>query len=312
MNFLLDSSFGLLGMNRRNAEYILEHNPRRQYPLVDDKLRTKRMLEEHGLPVAETYLEITHPFQIPRLKTLQHMREFVIKPVRGAEGRGILVLTGREGDNWRKASGELLKQEDLDYHVTNILAGLYSLGGTDDACFAEYFIHSHPVFNSVSFRGVPDIRVVLYRGVPVMAMLRLPTRQSDGKANLHQGAIGVGVDLETGVTTNAVHKNHFIQSHPDTHQPVSGIRIPFWNKILETAAGAFDIFHLGYIGVDFVIDILLGPLILEVNARPGLNIQLANQRGLLPRLRKVDQQGKEVESWTPQQRRDFARNLAHL
>ena len=38
------------------------------------------------------------------------------------------------------------------------------------------------------------------------------------------------------------------------------------------------------IGCDIVIDKNLGPLILELNARPGLSIQLANNRGLLPRL----------------------------
>ena len=40
-----------------------------------------------------------------------------------------------------------------------------------------------------------------------MAMLRLPTKASGGRANLHQGAIGAGVDLVTGVTHHAVLKN---------------------------------------------------------------------------------------------------------
>ena len=32
---------GILGINGRNARYTLKANPRRLYPLVDDKLRTK-------------------------------------------------------------------------------------------------------------------------------------------------------------------------------------------------------------------------------------------------------------------------------
>ena len=82
-----------------------------------------------------------------------------------------------------------------------------------------------------------------------------------------------------------VHHSILIDRHPDTQVPIAGIRIPFWENILETAAKTFDVFKLGYIGIDFVIDQILGPLILELNARPGLSIQLANREGLLPRLR---------------------------
>lgn len=45
---------------------------------------------------------------------------------------------------------------------------------------------------------------------------------------------------------------------------------------------------LGYIGVDIVLDRDLGPLVLELNARPGLSIQLANKIGLLPRLQRIE------------------------
>jgi len=39
-----------------------------------------------------------------------------------------------------------------------------------------------------------------------MGELRLPTKDSSGKANLHLGGIGVGIDMGTGVTTTAIHK----------------------------------------------------------------------------------------------------------
>ena len=47
---------------------------------------------------------------------------------------------------------------------------------------------------------------------------------------------------------------------------------------------------LGYIGVDIVVDVNEGPMLLEANARPGLAIQIANGRGLLPRLEAIDAQ----------------------
>ena len=46
---------GVLGINRRNAEIIRMWNPRRLYPLVDDKLRTKRLAVASGMPVPELF-----------------------------------------------------------------------------------------------------------------------------------------------------------------------------------------------------------------------------------------------------------------
>ena len=121
-----------------------------------------------------------------------------------------------------------------------------------------------------------------------MAMLRLPTRQSGGKANLHQGAIGVGVDLATGITLQGTWLNNKISKHPDTTQPVAGVQLPFWQQFMELAASCHELCGLGYIGVDMVLDQELGPLILELNARPGLNIQIANNAGLTPRAQAIE------------------------
>ena len=46
---------------------------------------------------------------------------------------------------------------------------------------------------------------------------------------------------------------------------------------------------LGYLRVDMVIDNDRGPLILEMNARPGLSIQIANCTGLSNRVRRIDE-----------------------
>lgn len=302
----------ILGMNQRNADFLLPRNPRHLYPLVDNKLQTKKLLEAHSIPTPHLYFEFRYEHEIKALRALKNLKEFVIKPACGAEGRGILVIVDRDegGDTWEKASGEKISRDHIEYHISNILAGLYSLGGIRDHAFIEYCVHSHPVFSTVAYRGVPDIRTIIYRGIPVMAMLRLPTKQSDGKANLHQGAIGVGINLSDGVTKHAVHKNKYIDRHPDTHEPVFGITIPFWREILNIAVKIPDIFALGYIGVDFVIDAKLGPLILELNARPGLSIQLANHRGLLTCLKAIDDHGRDVETYSHEQRIALAQEIA--
>lgn len=279
---------GVLNMNQRNAEFIMGYNARRNYPLVDDKLQTKRLAMEAGIAVPELLgiIEIEH--QVRKLdEMLDGRSEFVIKPAHGAGGSGIMVIGGRRNGRYIRASGVMISDADLQHFISNILSGMYSLGGMPDQAMLEYRVKPHPVFDAVSYQGVPDIRTVVFRGVPVASMVRLPTRQSDGKANLHQGAIGVGIDLFTGRTLDGVWFNRVLDEHPDSGNPVRGIEIPDWNKLLELAARSYELTQLGYLGVDVVLDRDHGPLVLEYNARPGLNIQLANQTGLLGRLDKV-------------------------
>ena len=279
---------GILGINRRNAEYVSLHNPRRRYPLVDDKLQTKKLAVAAGMAVPELYGVISTQHDVRNLPALVAQRpDFVLKPAHGSGGNGILVITGRRGGLHRKASGDWISWSELSHHVANTLSGLYSLGGQRDHVMVEYRVHSDPIFEAVSYQGVPDIRVIVFRGYPVMAMLRLPTRQSDGKANLHQGAVGVGIDLATGATLRGVQGNSPLEVHPDTGNPVEGLTVPYWDEILELSGRAWEITGLGYLGVDVVLDASLGPLILELNARPGLAIQIANSRGLRNRLEKL-------------------------
>jgi len=134
---------------------------------------------------------------------------------------------------------------------------------------------------------VPDIRVLVFRGVPVLAMVRLPTRRSDGRANLHLGGVGVGVDLTTGRMTFGVRGGRPVSDHPDLGRPLSGIEVPAWHDVLSLAVRAADAVRLGFLGVDVVLDRRRGPLVLELNARPGLGIQLANRRGLRPLLERL-------------------------
>ena len=94
---------------------------------------------------------------------------------------------------------------------------MYSLGGIPDRAFFEYRIKFDPIFDSVSFKGVPDIRIIVFRGMPMYLQWCVYLQvTSNGKANLHQGAIGVGIDLATGCTTHGVIGNHATTLHPDT------------------------------------------------------------------------------------------------
>lgn len=284
---------GVLGLNERNADFIMRLNPRRLYPRVDDKELTKKLAIEAGMPVPELYGVIGNQAEVRRFSDIVADRDsFVVKPARGSGGDGIIVIVGRstrKRDSYRYASGLLVSGAEIEHHISNIVGGQYSLAGNPDTALIEYCVHFDPLFADVSYQGVPDIRVIVYRGYPVMSMVRLPTRTSDGKANLHQGAVGAGIDLSTGRTLRGVLGNEVVDEHPDTGALISGLYIPKWDYILQSSARSSEVTGLGYVGVDMVIDKDLGPLILEMNARPGLNIQIANGCGLAHRVRRIDE-----------------------
>lgn len=282
---------GILSINRRNSDYVLRYNKRRLYPLVDDKLKTKRLALQSSIAVPPLYQLIETEHQIKHLdKLLEPYTDFVIKPARGAGGDGIIVITDRVFGRYRQINGKLLTTQEISYHLSCLLSGAYSLGGHPDYAIIERRVIVDPVFANVSHEGVPDIRIINLLGYPAMAMVRLPTRLSGGKANLHQGAIGVGVNIATGLTLGGVFHNDAIDYHPDTLNPIVNIQVPYWDKILEIAASCYELTGLGYLGVDIVLDKEQGPLMLELNARPGLNIQIANREGVLHRYQAIEKQ----------------------
>jgi alpha-L-glutamate ligase-like protein len=300
---------GVLGINRRNADLIMPLNPRKRFPVVDNKILTKELAVEHGVPAPPLYGVIRTPHEIRELpRIVEEHQDFVLKPAHGSQGDGIVVIVARRKDRYRTSSGRLIDWADLEHHLTNALAGQFSLGGQPDAVMVEYRVQFDPVFESVSFQGVPDLRIIVYRGYPAMSMVRLPTRQSDGKANLHQGAVGSGICIARGVTLPAVSANHVVDEHPDTGAKISGIQIPNWEQILLMASRCYELTGLGYLGADIVLDKEKGPLLLELNARPGLNIQIANQEGLRKRLTAIDEFAAEARD--PQARVTLAQALA--
>jgi alpha-L-glutamate ligase-like protein len=300
---------GVVGINMRNARFLLPNNPRRLYGLVDDKLQTKALAEAEGLSVPKTYAVIRSPHDAIRLdQMLAEQSAFVIKPARGSGGKGVLVIDGRDDSHYIKASGARLTKADVRHHVSNILAGLFSLGGQRDCALVEYRVRPAKLLTDISYQGAPDIRIVLFHGYPVMAMLRAATLESDGRANLHQGALGIGIDLRSGRTICAVHHGKSVTRHPDLDIGLIGIQMPEWDRILDIAVTCQEMTGLGYLGVDLMIDEHLGPLMIEVNARPGLAIQQANGMGLLRRLEPIREQHKKHPAAGHFERIQFSQN----
>jgi alpha-L-glutamate ligase-like protein len=300
---------GVIGINERNVNYVSPNNPRKLLRLVDDKLETKRLAQAAMIPSPELFGVVRDARDMKQLPELLARDDgFVIKPAQGSQGKGIIVIESPLRGGWRMASGRRITMETIRFQINNILSGMYSLGGQTDVAMIEYRVKFDDVFGKISFKGVPDIRVIVLRGVPVFAMLRLPTAESDGKANLHRGGVGVGVNIATGLTMRAMQHDQLIELHPDTAHPLENVQAPYWDDILMMAARSYDVTGLGYIGVDVVLDRELGPLLLELNGRPGISIQIANRRGMRSILQKAEK--LSLENHSAAKRVEIAKELA--
>ncbi|RLC35727.1 hypothetical protein DRH14_00065 [Candidatus Shapirobacteria bacterium] len=290
-----------LTKNERNKVY-LKKNSARGRAIADKKWKTKKILAEAGVGVPSLIRRFKNYKQVTDFKWEELEGNFVVKPASGYGGEGIVVVRKRAkwAGEWRKMDGEIVNVADLRLHCREILEGRYSLHGMRDTVLVEERIKIHPKFLCLTKTGTPDVRVIVYNNVPVMAMLRVPTAESGGKSNLQQGAVGLGIDLATGITTFGVKgKKEMIRKIYDYRKKkkikVNGIRVPEWEEILKTAIECqMAISSLGFMGIDILLDKDKGPMVLEVNARPGLSIQLCNRAGLGLRLRRVE--GIEVRN----------------
>ncbi|HLD19961.1 MAG TPA: sugar-transfer associated ATP-grasp domain-containing protein [Patescibacteria group bacterium] len=291
---MLTSRKSLLGMNSRNLEFVHPHNAKRAVRIADNKLLTKQVLQNYDIPVPKVYAIIGTKKDIDAFNIESLPDSFVLKPNRGFGGEGIMITYARKKNgNWIDSDKEAISPDDIRSHLQDILDGRFSLSDTPDVAFFEERLLNDPLLKSIAYKGVPDIRVIVYNKVPIMAMMRLPTPESHGKANLHMGGIGLGIDIATGRTTRAIQYDELLVL-PGGMTPLEGFKIPLWEEILQLAIRAQQVSDLGYLGIDIVLVKDKGPVVLELNAHPGLSIQIANMAGLKERLLRV--RGLDVDS----------------
>ncbi|MCJ7792534.1 MAG: ATP-grasp domain-containing protein [Candidatus Marinimicrobia bacterium] len=280
----------ILGTNARSIDYLKPLNKKKGRLIANSKLLTKKYLTKAGLPTPQLLAVFRTPREVEEFNWLSLPDNFVLKPASGLGGEGVIIIKKRAkyAGEWHLMDDSIINTADLKQRVLDILAGRHSLHNLPDRAMIEERIKIAKVFRKYAFQGTPDIRVIVFNKVPVMAMLRLPTAQSKGKANLHQGAVGVGVDIATGITTDGIHKGNFIRYIPGTKRKVNGLKLPHWHKILTLAVKAQEaVPSLGFMGVDIVFDKKHGPVILELNNQPGLEIQNANRSPLKKRLERI-------------------------
>lgn len=279
-----EASEKIVSMNSRNLEYVYPSNKRKYYQIADNKLRTKEALKPLGFGLCETYHTYSYFYELKELA--QHLRSltsFVLKPAQGSGGNGIIVVVDKKEGFFITASGKKLSLDDIRSHIGNIIFGVFAQGLSDTAIIEERLI-GHEALTVFNTLGLSDIRLICYHGKPIQAMMRIATEASDGKANLHQGGIGVSIDLQTGQTLYAQVFREDISIHPETGVELLGVIIPLWDEVMQLALEVSEALPLKYLGIDIAIG-YMGPVVLEVNARPGIEIQNINHQGMKPLLK---------------------------
>lgn len=279
---------GILGINARNLLYIRPYNKKKAIKLADDKLKTKQFLSARGVPVPKLIATIKKQDELDRFNLSGLPNSFVIKPNKGFGGEGIIPIKSWQNNKFTTVSDKKLNNREIMDHLQDIIDGRFSISNVADYAFMEQLIMADDRIGKFSYAGLPDIRVVVHNLIPVMAMLRLPTRESEGKANLHMGAVGVGIDIAKGEATHITYKNKIIDEVPDGKGKIRGLKIPYWEEILHISSQVQLITNLGYMAVDICIDKNSGPVLLEINARAGLGVQIANLAPLRKRLERIE------------------------
>ncbi|TQV84400.1 sugar-transfer associated ATP-grasp domain-containing protein [Aliikangiella coralliicola] len=279
-NILGNKDHPVLGINKRNRHLVYKLNQKSLLKLAADKLQSKAVLKAHDIPVPKTLLAVESLANLNDVgKLLEQVNQFALKPNQGSQGNGIMIIVDKKEGEFISASGKKISKQMISQHCAEIIAGSFSQTGDTDCAYFEPLLTQHDSLQKLAPYGLSDIRVIVSKGKVISAMLRMPTKLSDGKANLHQGAVGIAIDVISGKTTNARLKQKTVSHHPDNNQPLVDVELPFWKEIIEMSLACEKAIGLGYIGVDICIDEKLGPLVLEVNGRPGIEIQNVQNRG---------------------------------
>jgi len=272
-----------MGLNARE-KYIKKLNNRDSFKLANDKIYSREILEQFEIRVPKILGLLERRKDLLEFDFKILPKEFVIKPSHGSKGNGILVLKHYKDDVYQKVDRSFVKEKELRKHIISIIDGIFSLEKTFDTAIIEERIKPHPCFSTLDNVGLPDIRVIVVNMIPVMAMLRIPTKKSEGKANLHQGACAFGLDLKTGKIIHGISEGKTLTLTSKMRE----FELPFFDTILDYAVRSQEASGIGYLGVDITIDQDKGPLVIELNAQPGLEIQNANLASLRQRIKRIE------------------------
>jgi hypothetical protein len=209
--------------------------------------------------------------------------DLFVKPVCGRGGKGA-QRWDFDGRFYQSSSDEQLTSEAL-------LSKLAHKSRTTPL-LAQDRLHNHPALEPLNNDALSTVRVLTClneMGVPeiVGAAMRMAIGSNHVVDNLHAGGIAASVDIDTGVLGPASNLGADSSFGWTDHHPVSGARItgtqlPMWPEVCDFALRAHRAFDdRVLVGWDIAIT-PDGPVLVEGNGAPDLDImQRFIRRGLM-------------------------------
>ena len=251
------------------------------YPLVrrhmppasslNDKGEFEKRCTDSGLPVIPT-LAIIRNGELSGQPTMPPQDLFV-KPLGGKGGRGAerWVWTG---SGYRSVDGQLLSPAAL---ADRLHERSYSGGLIVQPC-----LRNDEPLAALSCGALATIRILTCqdeqgRSEVIGAALRMSIDPMSVVDNLHQGGITAVVDVETGILGAATNLGKdarvgWHDCHPVTGAPIAGRALESWPQIKALAVRAQQVFaDRLFVGWDITMT-PNGPVIVEGNSSPGLDI----------------------------------------
>ena len=294
--------FWILWMNKRYLKYIKAFNPKKDMKLADSKLKTKKLLQDLDIPSPKLIDVIKNRKQLQNYDFSKfEWEEFVVKPNKWSKWKWILICK-MINKNIVKISWQLIDIDTFKKQIADILDGRYSMTMWADIAFIEEKIIPWDDFSIFCEYGLADIRLITMQLVPVMAMLRYPTKESDGKANIAAGWVWFWIDIASGKITSMYHNRKiYIKEFPEDYKQFQWKQISYWDDILLYSSQIQYFTNIWYLWLDWTIA-QPWPNLIEINAMAGMEIQLVNGEWLENRLKKVEDlkitsPSKWVEVW---------------
>ena len=294
--------FGILWMNKRYLKYIRALNPKKDMKLADSKLKTKKLLQDLDIPNPKVLDIISNRKQLKNYDFSKFIwQDFVIKPNKWSKWKWILICN-MINEKIIKVSWNLIDIDNFKKQIADILDGRYSMTTWNDVSFIEEKIIPWDGFSIFCEYWLADIRLINMKLVPIMAMLRYPTKESGWKANIAAWWIWFWIEIASWkINTMYYNKKIYTKEFPEEYKHFMWIQILYWDDILLYSSQIQYFTNMWYLWFDWTIS-KNWPNLIEINAMAWMEIQLVNWEWLENRFKKVEDlnislPSKWVEIW---------------
>ena len=250
---------------RGSRFYPYENNLIKFIPLLDDKYLFKTMIKGFGLPQPKLVGMIGKWYEVSTRGEFNFMldnidHDIVVKPIDGSCGRGVLVLTYKNGNFYY--GDTLYSQEDIWNFVGKGIDGYYLI---------EEKVRQREDLDAIYPLSLNTFRIVTIRtDDSVWHVGSCSFRAGRGGSCIDNSSAG-GIDIfvdKNGLTMDAYdwQMQRNITHHPDTGVPLVGVKMADFQSVIDLALKASKMFgFMGTIGWDIALSVA-GPTIIEGNA----------------------------------------------